>query len=66
MVLFWSIVGWVEVLNGSRNAITSVSEVSSLVNLRALILNSKLPSLVVSSPAFATICSTIAKELASP
>lgn len=31
---------WVEVLNGSRNAISSVSEVSSLVNLRALILNS--------------------------
>lgn len=65
MVLFWCIVGRVEVLNGSRNAITSVSEVSSLVNLRALILNSKLPCLVASSVAFATICSTMAKELAS-
>lgn len=66
MVLFCCIVGWVEVLNGSRNAITSVSEVSSLVNLRALILNSKLPCLVASSVAFATICLTMAKELVSP
>jgi len=32
---------WVEVLNASRNAITSVSEISSLVELRALILNSE-------------------------
>lgn len=34
---------WVEVLNASRNAITSVSEISSLVELRALILNSEFP-----------------------
>ena len=35
--------GLVEVLNASRNAVTSVSEISSLVELRALILNSEFP-----------------------
>lgn len=35
--------GWVKVLNASRNALTSVSEILNLVELRALILNSEFP-----------------------
>lgn len=34
---------WMKVLNASRNALTSVSEISTLVELRALILNSEFP-----------------------
>lgn len=46
----------VEVLNASNNSITSVSEISSLVELRALILNSE--SLTVYHALIAYVCQT--------